>query len=452
MKKRNFILLIILMFVILGILYVSFKPTTPDDEGNTNTNQDTNFFSNIFPLFGNKNKNSNNTNTENPADISGYVPPTEGKIKDMILYKISSVPVAGYGLYYKERFVDVPLKKAEEENTEIISGPSEDEEIKDEKPVAPETEEVLSIRYVDKKTGNIYQTFADKIFEQKYSNTIILNLHEAIFSSDGENVIMRYLKPDNKTIASWAGYLPKEVLGADSITTSDVSGSFLPDNITDLSVAKDSSKIFYLFNTKDYTIGISANGLGEKKTQVFDSSYSEWLSEYVNQNTITLTTKAGSGVPGFIYKVNPNRKDFEKVLGGISGLTTLTSPNGNLVLYADDGLNLHLYNTGTEETKRISIKTLPEKCTWREDSTEIYCAMPKDLQNASYPDSWYMGEISFSDQIWKIDAETLNTGLIIDPLQTDGGEDIDGIKLTFKDGYLFFVNKKDNFLWELKIK
>lgn len=451
------------MFIILGILYVSFKPTAPAGKNNTDAGEGTNFFSEIFPFLKSKN-NSNNEGSVNPTDVSGYVAPAGGEVKDMLLYKISSFPVAGYGLYYKERFVDVPLKKVEEEEkTEIISGTStineKDFELVNEvkekvntKPEAPETEEVLAIYYVDKKNGNIYQTFADKIFEQKYSNTIILNLHEALFSSDGNSVIMRYLKSDNKTIASWAGSLTKEVLGSDSITTNDVSGSFLAENITDLSIAKDSPKIFYLFNTNNYTFGISTNTLGEKKSQVFDSAYSEWISEYVNQNTITLTTKAGSGVLGFMYKVNPNRKDFEKVLGGISGLTTLTSPNGNLVLYADDRLNLNIYNIGTEETKRISIKTLPEKCTWREDNTEIYCAMPRDITNAPYPESWYMGEVSFSDQIWKINAETLNTGLILDPLQTDGGEEIDGIKLKFKDNYLFFINKKDNFLWELKIK
>lgn len=457
MKKRNFIVLIIFIFIILGVLIVSFDvfkqtPTTPPSD----VAEDTNFFSTIFPFL--KKNSGSDTNTDNSTDVSGYVPPTEGPVKDMILYKVSSMPVAGYGVFLKERFVEVPLKKdEEEEKTEIISGGSlfeedaEEEEINT-KPTAPETEKVLALRYVDKINGNIHQTFADKISESKFTNTVILNVEEAMFSRDGLHVIMRYLKSDGKTIVSYAGKLEKELLGADYISTTELTGDFLPENITDLSINALSSKMFYLFNNKDYTVGINASLSGEKKTQVFDSPYSEWLSQYVNESTITITTKAASDIPGFIYKINPNKKDFEKVLGPVAGLTTLTSPDGNLILYADDSLTLYLYNIITESTKKISIKTLPEKCAWNEDSTKIYCAMPRDITTEPLPDSWYQGVVSFSDQIWVIDAETLNTGLILDPLQTSNGEDIDGIKLTILDEYLFFVNKKDNFLWELKLK
>ena len=436
-----------MMFIVLGVLYVTFilpksqktdTATTVDDSGGSS-----NFFSGIFPFLKNKNDGSN-TNTENNPDISGYVPPAEGPVKDMILYKVSSMPIAGYGTYYKERFVDVPEKTAEEieEISTVINN----------KPTAPETEQVLALRYVDKSNGNIYQTFADKILESKFTNTVILNIHEAFLSNNAQNVIMRFLKSDGKTISTYAGALEKERFADDYISTTELTGSFLPDNITDLSVNDISSKMFYLFNNKDYSVGINANIGGEGKVQVFDSAYSEWLSQYANQNTITITTKAGSGVNGYMYKINPNKKDFEKVIGPLPGLTTLTSPSGNLVLYADDQLNLFIYNLSNKETRKISIKTLPEKCAWSEDDIYLYCAMPREIPSTLLPDSWYQGAVSFSDQIWKIDAETLNTGLIIDPLQTDGGEDIDGIKLTLKDDYLFFINKKDNFLWELKLK
>lgn len=448
-----------MVFIILGVLIVAFNPFEQKETTTPNENtEDTNFFSTIFPFLKNKNDGSN-TNTENNPDISGYVPPAEGEVKNMVLYKVSSMPIAGYGVFLKERFVEVPLKKEEDiiEKTEIISGGSieeegDEEEAIDTKPSPPETEKVLAVRYVDKKSGNIYQTFTDKISESKFTNTVILNVEEAMFSGSGENVIMRYLKNDGKTIVSYAGSLEKEKLGGDSISTTELTGSFLPENIIDLSSSPYLQKMFYLFKNKDYTVGINADISGDRKTQVFDSPYSEWLSQYAEENTITLTTKANSGINGFMYKVDPNRKSFEKVLGGINGLTTLTSPDGNLVLYADDSLTLYLHNIATENTKRISIRTLPEKCAWAEDSTYLYCAMPRDIINALYPESWYMGVVSFSDQIWKINAESLNTGLILDPLQTDGGEDIDGIKLTVRDDYLFFINKKDNFLWELKLQ
>ena len=52
-------------------------------------------------------------------------------------------------------------------------------------------------------------------------------------------VIMRYLKKTdprqgeagNQTIETFVGTLPKEYLGADSIGTSEITGSFLPEKI-----------------------------------------------------------------------------------------------------------------------------------------------------------------------------------------------------------------------------
>ena len=101
----------------------------------------------------------------------------------------------------------------------------------------------------------------------------------------------------------------------------------------------------------------------------------------------------------------------------------------------------------------MGVKTLPEKCVWGNTSTTVYCAVPRNVPNNQYPDSWYQGEVSFSDQIWKIDATNGNTTMLVDPLAISGGEDIDGIKLALDNAgnYLFFVNKKDSFLWEFNL-
>ena len=145
--------------------------------------------------------------------------------------------------------------------------------------------------------------------------------------------------------------------------------------------------------------------------------------------------------------------NFNQTLGNINGLTTLTSPNGKLILYGDDGLNLNVYNITTNTSTLLGVKTLPEKCVWGNTNTTIYCAVPRDIPNNQYPDAWYQGEVSFSDQIWKIDVTTGNTMMLVDPLTISGGEDIDGVKIILDSGgnYLFFVNKKDSFLWEFSL-
>ena len=141
-------------------------------------------------------------------------------------------------------------------------------------------------------------------------------------------------------------------------------------------------------------------------------------------------------------------------MGGINGLTTLTSQDGKLVLYSDNNLSLNVYNISTKTADTIGVRTLTEKCVWGRANDALYCAVPKFIPSALYPDSWYKGGISFSDDIWKIDLKTGNTNIIANPESIEGSEEIDGIKLALDadENYLFFVNKKDSYLWKLNLK
>ncbi len=417
-------------------------------EKNVGEDTGTNF---IFDLltFGNKKNTNNNAEKETPADISGYVPPTQEELARIKLIKISSMPIAGYTIFNQERFVYVPevVKEVPEEGEEIP-------ETKPLPPVAPETEFIPILRYVDMATGNIYQTFLDQIDERKFSDTTIPNVHEAFFGDNGNSVIMRYLKPDGRTISTFAGSFPKAVIGGDSSSGNEIKGSFLPENITNLVTSFDQSQIFYLFNTKDVAVGITGSPTGENKVQVFDSGFTEWLPEWPNPNMITVTTKASYAAPGYMYAINPLKKDFKKVMGDIRGLTTLTSPDGRKVLYSNNTMSINIYDIASLSTQSVSIRTLAEKCVWSYDSSNIYCAVPKDgISGSQYPDTWYQGEISFSDDIWKINVESNTATKIFDPA-LQAGEQIDATKLSLnKNGdYLFFVNKIDSYLWGLELK
>ena len=201
--------------------------------------------------------------------------------------------------------------------------------------------------------------------------------------------------------------------------------------------------------------GATMNLTTDKKTQIFNSPFTEWLPQWGNNKTISLTTKPSSGIPGYVYRMDATTgKNLTEIFGGINGLTTLPSPDGKLILYGDDTLSLYIYHLDTKVSDLLGVKTLPEKCVWGKTSDIVYCAVPKLPALALYPDAWYQGEVSFSDQFWKIDIKTGNTTMLLDPTTVAGGSDIDGIKLALdtSGNYLFFVNKKDSFLWEFSLK
>lgn len=323
------------------------------------------------------------------------------------------------------------------------------------KALIPQKENALAVRYVERSTGNVYQKFMDKVEESKISTTLIPKIHEAIFGSNGQSVILRYADDDHKTIETFSGALPKETAGGDSLP--EMKGGFFPQNINDLSLSPDGSKIFYISKFGDGVLGTTINLDGGKKSQIFNSAFTEWAPQWVNDRIIALNTKPAASVPGYLYVLDTQTKDFNKVLGGISGLTSLYSPNGKKILYSKtsasgDGIVLSLYDTDTKTSADLGIRTLPEKCVWSEDNVIAYCAVPHSMNPGQYPDIWYQGLVSFRDSIWKINTKTDVFNLLSD-ISQETGAPMDGTKLFLdeKENYLFFINKKDSILWSLKI-
>ncbi len=429
-----------ILIVIIALVAWVFSATRnmPGDTGGGGGGN--NFLYDFLP-FG-KNNKDNNDNSEEPADISDYRDVSLKETESMVLTKVSTMPIAGYGVFTKERFIDVPTVIPNTENAEVSTTP-----------VAPQTEFVPALRYVEKATGHIYQTYADRISEKKFSDTTILRIHEAIFGNSAQAVIMRYLRPDESTIATFIGKLPADVLGADS-GMNKLQGTFLPENVTDLSISKDSTKMFYLYNLKDMGIGMVSTAFGENRTQVMDLAFTEWLSIWSSDDNITLTSKASGKAPGYAYTLNSNTKEFNKILGGVYGLTTQISPDGRLILYSNNQLALNIFNIETREITPLSIRTLAEKCVWTKDSTVLYCAMPSFVGEGTFPDTWYQGEISFNDQLWKVELGTTPIETFLDPKFSPAGEELDIVNLTLSEdeSYLFLMNKKDAYLWELRLK
>ncbi len=450
MSNRNFVLLIIVLVIVImavfGFLYLR-KGTTPVDV----ISDGTNFLAQFNPFSSNP---STTPGDETPGpDTNGDGIISEEELAVVKLKKVSSMPVAGFTSFLKERLKDVPIVPP--------PIPVEGEapvKPKKVKPAPPATEFALALRYVERATGNIYQTFVDKIEERRFSETVIPKIYDAYFGNKGQSVVMRHLKSDEKTIETFAGALPKEKLGED-VVSYEIKGSFLVDGIQDLSLSPDTSKIFYLSNLGDSAIGTILNlsaslpAQAGKKTVAFNSVFTEWNAFWGTNKTITVTTKPSGNTLGHMYVIDTDKKNLVWMLGNINGLTTLMSPNGKSVLVGNNNLSLYVYNTDTKTYTELGVRTLPEKCVWGKKSDFVYCAVPTFIEAGLYPDDWYRGEISFSDQIWKISILNGSTDIIADPFLQIGGEEIDGIKLALSESekYLFFVNKKDSFLWQLEL-
>ena len=70
----------------------------------------------------------------------------------------------------------------------------------------------------------------------------------------------------------------------------------------------------------------------------------------------------------------------------------------------------------------------------------------------NFPDDWYQGLFSFSDNLYKVNTSTGTTSLIADMNATYSQNlDIVNPALSANEKYFIFKNKTDGTLWSIKL-
>lgn len=235
-----------------------------------------------------------------------------------------------------------------------------------------------------------------------------------------------YLAPGRKNLSIWFSKIVNQgesyfraTLPFSSTTTNfgppEIVPELLPGEISAIATAPDGKQFFTLEQVGGESLGQVLNLETNKKLLIFQSKFNQWSAAWPAKNLIALTTKPASRAPGYLYFLNLPTGRLEKIIGGLNGLTALASPDGQRVLYsrsAGRGLELGLYDRMKNESRVLTVATLPEKCAWAADSGLAYCAAPRSLPPADYPDDWLRGEIFFDDLLWQIDGATGASRLI----------------------------------------
>ena len=406
MSKKTTIIIILVVAVLvlaLGIFLLFF--TSPTATPGTQNN---------YSPFGNYNgKIASTTPTTTPTDTVGD---DQQYINDPTspLIKISTAPIAGAQTF-----------------TRKVTG----------------TTTTNIVRYMERATGHTREYDRTTNMLSTASNTTVPSIYQAWWS--GNTVLAQFIGQSKDNIRTFTATLP-----ASTTPSTQLVGGFLTENIKALAVSPKGNRVFTI-PAGENAVGSISNLDGSKKTSILNFPFNEWTAQWPSENTITLTTKPSFSAPGFMYLLS-TAGSMTKAMGNIPGLTTNTSPDLNYAIYSNStsgGFLTGVYdlvkNTGITFTNNA---TLPEKCVWSKTSkTTAYCAIPASVPIANYPDDWYQGNLSFVDNIYKVDLKLPAVQLIYNlPKQ----ENIDAINLFLdaKDENLYFTNKNDYFLWGLTIK
>lgn len=423
-KKQLYIIVGVIVIIALGLLLALFLISQQGAKTGTGTNIP---FADFFPFGKTTTPTSTGTTGTTETTGTGEIPSIQtGEKVFPLLREVTEKPTAGLFTYNR---LDKPF-----------------------------------VEYTEKETGNIYEVKMEDMKANRLSNSLITRVSEAFFGNDGKSVILRYVKTNSNSITSFALDLSNSIRESSSKTATttqkaDVaslpSGKFLTSDILDMKISSDAKKAFYTTRTGDFNnrtaVGTILDLQKNTSSDVFLSPFSEWLPVSFDGSTVLLQTKASQNVPGFLYAFTIRTGNMQKIIGEISGLTTLPSPDNQKILYSmstRSGVSLFLYDRKTSVTISVPLQTLPEKCVWKKDNVSIYCGVPKTFTGGVYPDDWYQGTASFADNIWKIDATTGKTTAIFTVSSiTSKLIDMTNVTLSPSQDFLFFINKRDSSLW-----
>lgn len=408
MSKKTAYMLIVVLFVLLagGLLYFYLSTRgaapaggAPETGGNP-----------IFPSGG-----GGAGTRETPSGTGEETPPGELPAAPAKLRRLTDTPIAGAAL----------LAGA--------GGPA--------------------VRYIERGTGHVFEIGAGENAARRLSNTTIPKIYEALFSKDGTRIIARYLKEGTEEIVTFSAELAKKDSNPDELA---LQGAFLPANISAIARAPGSTRVFYVTGGESGARGFVAADDGSQRTEIWSSPLREWSAAWPREDTAALWGKPAAAAPGYLLFVDMRTGRVDKIVSGIAGLDPSVSPDLSHIIFSESGvggIRLRLWKSKGGSVSDLTVATLPEKCVWgRRDPSTVYCAVPKEIPAAEYPDDWYRGRLFFDDELWKIHAESGTAEMLAD-LGTEGSA-IDAISLAIDpdDTALTFINKRDLTLWLVNLK
>jgi hypothetical protein len=340
--------------------------------------------------------------------------------------KLSFHPIAGYDFFIQKTTITTPATTPKGKPTiQTISTPL--------------------VRYVSRSNGYVYELEGDEPALQ-VSNVYIPNIYETLFGDNGGTALLRFLRPDQRTVATYSVPVPAQ--NPDG-TRTQKSGTYFPDNIGSIAVSPDGTQTVRVVPSA--TLGgvvTIASTTNTKQVELYHSLFREWLVSWPTAKTIYLQTKASATVPGYLYGITQTDKKLRRVVGNVNGLTASVSPSGKYVLYSESSgssFSTRLLNTTTGAVKNFNLSILPEKCTWLANE-DLICAGNSSVAQATYPDDWYKSTVTFSDQLYHI----YTTTSIYDVLYDNSARSFDmtNIQVDETRRIVFFIDKPTGLLWQ----
>ena len=418
------IIAIILIVALLGGGYWLYMMKTKTGSSGTTTSGGNSGF---IPLnrSGQNGSSNTTTTTTSPNNQNLSNPTSVGAIP--VLRLLSNTPVGGYG--------------------------------------ASTTASTTFVRWVDRGRGNIYEAQENSSLISTLSNTLLPRVIDSVWNKNLTSFIGPIVQDDKENPVYVYSSLVGRSVSPTSTTSRQLqtlspytlSGKNLPQDTLGFAVSPEKTSVLTLVKNDIGSVAYLSGFDGSTALTLFTTPLTQLNIDWPASNTIALTNKGIADRAGFLYFVNPKSGSWKRILGPLKGLGTKVSTDGKKVFMSVYGGNNDIvsgiYNVASSTALNVSLHTLADKCVWGNFYKEIvYCAVPHQQIVGVYPDDWYFGTLSTSDDIWQINSFTGETKLVAAlPSMADRAIDAYNLGVDAKDNFLFFMNKTDLTLWSLDL-
>lgn len=186
------------------------------------------------------------------------------------------------------------------------------------------------------------------------------------------------------------------------------------------------------------------------------------ILSWKDKDTLLINEKPSAYVKGSILAFSLSKKTVTPLIKDKYALHSIWNNGGStgLAFYGDNtyrGGTLRLYGKNGEEGSKLSLLTLPEKCSFAYSSTtstatttqadnSLYCSIPRNPQTfklAIMPDDYLKGTTVTEDDLVKINLETGSLEIVFAPADSK----IEMYKIIAGEKDIYFLNRNNDALY-----
>jgi len=148
----------------------------------------------------------------------------------------------------------------------------------------------------------------------------------------------------------------------------------------------------------------------------------------------------------------------KEIVNGLYGADYLWSPDGNKLFVSflsnekGNHMGIGIYDNYGKQLVKMKFPTLASKCVWSNDNVHIYCAFISNIpETATMPNDYYQKKFATKDSFWQIDIKTGRQERIVESKDIKEEYDATNLFLSADESFLFFVNRRNDFLYRITL-